>query len=654
MRVWVLRDAARPWIADDTAPTVIMGHALTFMNAAVERLVDIIPYSIAELLTFMAVVLINAVKDRADLEEKVRRAKCLQVRGPVVVAWAEWAAHVAAERGLPMRVNAEAIAEYRALGPAPVVPDAIVRAAVATDDPTVARVLARTHEADRTGNAAVNAPMEAATVAQAVRAAAAAMEANAAPPGVQAATAPQGARGAAAATDLTAAGPDVTAYRPFVGIVAEPTHQQRHQGTAAAAAAGVQAATAPQGARGAAAATDPTAAGPGPSNGNGAGATDAGLAPGVPEEADDPEYISNPHMRGLDDSEIHVRDDEAVDRPMEDPEDHRSVHDRLRAGHVLVSAAGGPGTAPANEFSPSFFNLSHLGVFPYGDDGQRPLGVSVTRNVMHLCNRVPRSQFGGNAAFVLHAADVLRRHESLSMTKLMASISPDILHGARSFPEEVIRALSVVGQQPLGSAKYRAAMDAAGPDGARLARSVSRCTAGQDLTQAFYRRQQSDMRAAAQTVAPANCFPNINPAAAYSSVSFVACGKLVEYEPETGQPSAAVAAQVDRWRMVAGMPGLYGELCRVATPIPGKEDECPDVYMTSVDGVRMYLRDLARKGTSCWFLGLEACTGWERDLVARWKLDKYAHWVTNMRDPAHGMDNKFVEIVSSEDQGQFQ
>ncbi|KXZ43182.1 hypothetical protein GPECTOR_99g817 [Gonium pectorale] len=105
------------------------------------------------------------------------------------------------------------------------------------------------------------------------------------------------------------------------------------------------------------------AASPGPNGGVGTGV--GAPAASVAEEPDvwetDAEYATNLHMRGLDNSEIHARDYQVADPPMENPEAAR-----LRASGTLVSTAGGTSVKPVNEFSPTFLNMCPVGIFLYG------------------------------------------------------------------------------------------------------------------------------------------------------------------------------------------------------------------------------------------------------------------------------------------------
>ncbi|GFR51887.1 hypothetical protein Agub_g14366 [Astrephomene gubernaculifera] len=147
MRLLVVRQPGTPsWRAVDTLPAALRGHTLAFPNDVPSEL-----YAPEDLPSFIQVVLIDAVKDRADLEAKVRQAPCLEMRGLAIAAWAEWAVHVN-----PMaQVDHAALQQYRALGAKPTVPEPLVAHAVATDDPDTAAVMRAAFEGDCAGNAQV-------------------------------------------------------------------------------------------------------------------------------------------------------------------------------------------------------------------------------------------------------------------------------------------------------------------------------------------------------------------------------------------------------------------------------------------------------------------------------------------------------------------
>ncbi|PNH09424.1 hypothetical protein TSOC_003962 [Tetrabaena socialis] len=152
LRVFVLRNAATAgWRGNDTLPMVLRGHSIAFPNPDLGELRRRIPYAPEELSEFLQVLFLDAVTDRADLERKIRSAKCLQIRGAVVAAWLEHAEHT--QPGI--HVDAALVQAYRRMGMVPTVPDALIAHAVAAHDARMAATLNAAFESDRTGNAAV-------------------------------------------------------------------------------------------------------------------------------------------------------------------------------------------------------------------------------------------------------------------------------------------------------------------------------------------------------------------------------------------------------------------------------------------------------------------------------------------------------------------
>ncbi|PNH01498.1 hypothetical protein TSOC_012616 [Tetrabaena socialis] len=223
LRVFVLRNAATAgWRGNDTLPTVLRGHSIAFPNPDLGELRRRIPYAPEELSEFLQVLLLDAVTDRADLERKIRRAKCLQIRGAVVAAWLEHAEHT--QPGI--YVDAALVQAYRRMGMVPTVPDALIAHAVAAHDARMAATLNAAFESDRTGNAAVR--QQQAGFEAAARAA------------LSAEDAPQAAAAnvASGADAHTAGLPEMclhgTAAHPRVTIVQAPAHERASGDTAVA------------------------------------------------------------------------------------------------------------------------------------------------------------------------------------------------------------------------------------------------------------------------------------------------------------------------------------------------------------------------------------------------------------------------------------
>jgi hypothetical protein len=100
----------------------------------------------------MQVVLIDAVTSQQDLENKVRSAKCLKVRGPVIAAWAEHAVHV---RCGTIQLDQPAVDAYRAMGNIAAVPQSLVTSAVASGEEDLTTALHSLFTARQAGPAGV-------------------------------------------------------------------------------------------------------------------------------------------------------------------------------------------------------------------------------------------------------------------------------------------------------------------------------------------------------------------------------------------------------------------------------------------------------------------------------------------------------------------
>ncbi|PNH07730.1 hypothetical protein TSOC_005751 [Tetrabaena socialis] len=148
IRVFVLHTADTPaWRPADTLPVVMRGHSLAFPNPAPGELARCIPFPLHQLDQLIQCLLLDAVASREELEEKIRKAECVQIRGAAIAAWLEHAM----DQEMVLDIDPQHIEEYRALSMEPVVPEAIVRHAIAAHDSQLARVLQLAYANDRAG-----------------------------------------------------------------------------------------------------------------------------------------------------------------------------------------------------------------------------------------------------------------------------------------------------------------------------------------------------------------------------------------------------------------------------------------------------------------------------------------------------------------------
>ena len=136
----------------DVFPRAVRSHGVAIANPNPQTLRDLLPQRVADLAGAITVVCLDQVRSRQDLEERVRRAPGLQMRGAVIVAWVRFLQHVDEEENL---IDPAALEEYEKMGCTPHVPESLVQNAVAPTDAEVADVLRSTFLHDRTGNAAV-------------------------------------------------------------------------------------------------------------------------------------------------------------------------------------------------------------------------------------------------------------------------------------------------------------------------------------------------------------------------------------------------------------------------------------------------------------------------------------------------------------------
>ncbi|GFR42903.1 hypothetical protein Agub_g3899 [Astrephomene gubernaculifera] len=380
MRLFVVRQpGTSSWRAVDTLPAALRGHTLAFPNDVPEELQRVVPYAPQDLPSFIQVVLIDAVKDRSDLEAKVRQAPCLKMRGLAIAAWAEWAVHVN-----PMaQLDRAALQQYRSLGAEPTVPEPLVTHAVATDDPDVAAVMRAAFEGDRGGNARVQQQQEEVEATMGDVHAAGTRAAGSDASGASTSMTTQPMPGAATASGQARG-------VPITGVLGQPSPIAVPMAVLDGTFGAV---------------TSPATAPP----------QDGYAGPGV-------------HMLGLDEVEVHHGGAYSTYDPLENSTDPSAIVQRLQHGGVVVSAAGGRGIQPMDEYDPAFFSTCHIDTFPFGDDGARPDGMSTERYAQHLVRRVPRGQFAGNATFLGHIFDVVQKQRTNRLAYVVAQMTPSTLH----------------------------------------------------------------------------------------------------------------------------------------------------------------------------------------------------------------------------------
>ncbi|GLC58939.1 hypothetical protein PLESTB_001419500 [Pleodorina starrii] len=139
-------------------PRVLAGHIVARPNPSRAQLVAALPRRVEELTNFIQVVMMDAGVSRERMQELLRTATFLTVRGPVVMAWAE---HLAEEWqrsvSMPLQLDPLAMQELQTLNN---VPEALVLRAYIPQTEQAANRLREIWLEDRDGNARVQQEME--------------------------------------------------------------------------------------------------------------------------------------------------------------------------------------------------------------------------------------------------------------------------------------------------------------------------------------------------------------------------------------------------------------------------------------------------------------------------------------------------------------
>ncbi|KXZ45046.1 hypothetical protein GPECTOR_59g654 [Gonium pectorale] len=506
------------------------------------RLRRLLPVSIAELAGMITLVLLHAVRDQAELERLARSAPGVQVRGPVIVAWARFLEQV----NDTVFLDGDAMREYEAMGPAPRVPEPLIQGAIGTTDADVARLLQETFAYDRSGNAGVREQVGAALQA--------ALQTR---PPAPATAADLPVRGVAAPPyDVTTvpAAPDVLG-------------QTRRVTDAAAAAQPVTAGTAnPIGGGGfvgivhnTATAAPPVT----PAAGHLQPTPSATPHPPNTEGADPTEARFNGRLAELELVAAQPTPEQtpAVAATAASPEHLRALLDG-RARLVVAN------TAPAHildERSRDILAVTFVTSFPYGSSGSLPLGVSQERGFRHVLWQVPRQQFGQRQMLVARMYDISRKKHTMTQIGVTTRVVPGAIDAAARLPKEVARAMGDILALPSSHPQRRQLLRQQSPMVRALVEGVRLTTARVDLTDARYAAAMADLRAMAVAIKHGALFLTINPADQHSGAAVVTSGELIDFD-DGGRPQQLHTA-VQKWRWVAQNPLACAELLRVVKDI---------------------------------------------------------------------------------------
>ncbi len=202
-----------------------------------------------------------------------------------------------------------------------------------------------------------------------------------------------------------------------------------------------------------------------------------------------------------------------------------AVREQLSRG-LIVHCAGGPRAAFLREDDPRSLSDAFPTALPFAWGGQRPVCMSVTAYYRHLNARAPRRQFSGNPNLMVRVADMQVKHEIRASTAITARMAPEVVQQAGTLPRDFARQLANVLSLPSYNGRRRQVMDQA--DGAlRSFITGAEKVAGRvDMTDAYYRSAQQQLRSASLYLGLPMVWWNINPADMYADAVVVASGQV--------------------------------------------------------------------------------------------------------------------------------
>ncbi len=193
---------------------------------------------------------------------------------------------------------------------------------------------------------------------------------------------------------------------------------------------------------------------------------------------------------------------------------------------VLVHCAGGPGAAILREDDPRDIPDSFPASMPFAWGGQRPMGLSLALFYRHLAAKAPREQFNGNPHLMVRMADVSVKQEIRASTAITARVAPQVVQEAGTLPKDFAKQLAEVLSLRANDPKRRLVLDQAHGALRSFITGVEKVTGRVDMTDAYYRNVQQELRCANLQLGLPMLFWNINPADMHSGAVVLASGQV--------------------------------------------------------------------------------------------------------------------------------
>ncbi|GLC39716.1 hypothetical protein PLESTM_000932100 [Pleodorina starrii] len=536
-------------------PRVLAGHIVARPNPSRAQLVAALPRRVEELTNYIQVVMMDAGVSRERMQELLRTATFLTVRGPVVMAWAE---HLAEEWqrsiSMPLQLDPLAMQELQTLNN---VPEALVLRAYIPQTEQAANRLREIWLEDRDGNARVQQEME-----------------------------EREARGAAQA--------------PSAGTLAE-----RCDGAAASRPAGEGTAQPDGGAagrRGSVVEDQPTG--------------EARMADAPPPAAATFGKTAAVEGSVLDDFLLQTPSDlapsydslEAV-RTTQDPAGRAEAMVR-----VLVNCAGGPGVALLSNYNSFFLNVTSPQCFPFVLVGQRPDGMSETEYGKLFCRRMhyrgappapgePRHLLAQNGEALAILFDTKLLHDASRQAAVVVKNSPHHLNAVAGLDRQQVKDAAVVLGGDRRSAARREALQQIPAGVAAFAAALQAVGSKVEGTNAMYRSARGRAAALDCAVGPITVAFNLNPNDVGNRIVAVSAGQSAPCASD-GRPLFSEDMH-RRLRRVAAYPTLCAAYLQVVADAvlwilfgfrPGdKTQREPHCYMGTVQYVSYKVEESGRR-----------------------------------------------------------
>jgi Helitron helicase-like domain at N-terminus len=237
--------------------------------------------------------------------------------------------------------------------------------------------------------------------------------------------------------------------------------------------------------------------------------------------------------------------------------------DLLRQGGVLVSCTeGGPLADDYAAHGSEWLRRVHVATYPMGT-GLCPKGMSFRSYLSLLVRRYPRQQHC-NPYFILHAFDIMQRHESNQEAFNQLRMTPgDLAEVATLSKEQVERVVQLVQRSAKPRPQIYAEVQQMLPAQQKLYRAYQKASARVQGSPQSFASLRSKAFSMWYLFGMWSMSVNINPATVTAHIAFEISGCQYTIDAD-GRPGLGWPCRRERWRRLVQDPDAAAQFYRIA------------------------------------------------------------------------------------------